>query len=230
MGTTRTAGGIQYILRRNRGQRNLRLHIGSRGEVIVSAPWNVPFSEADSFVENSTDWIEKQVSKVASHTFTTGDFVPYLGRKMSLIVIEGMSRYDIVDDKIIVSCRKQDIETVKKLIRKMYTETLRRIMEERVPHWCFRTGVPVPFFGVNRAKGKWGVCYPSEGRLYLSYMCATLPEDLIDMTILHEVCHLSFSGHGDRFWNLMKANMPDLAERKAGLAKLAKSGWNLNIV
>lgn len=230
MGTTRTAGGIQYILRRNRSQKNLRLHIGSRGEVIVSAPYHVPFSEIDSFVENSSAWIGKQVSKVAAHTYATGDFVPYLGKKMSLLVIEGTSRYDIVDDKIIISCRKQDTETVKKLIRKMYIETLAKIMDERVPYWCSRTGAPVPSFGVNRAKGKWGVCYPSENRLYLSYMCATLPEDLIDMTVLHEVCHLSYSGHGQRFWNLMRANMPDLDERKAGLAKLAKSGWNLNIV
>ena len=230
MDTVRKAGNTEYILRRNRGQKNLRLHIGSSGEVIVSAPYFASFSEIDGFVINSGPWIAEHVSKVSQHTYATGDFVPYLGRKMSLMVIRGTARYDIVDDKIIVSVPKENIESVKKVIRRMYTETVSDILSDRVPFWCSATGSPVPEFGVNRAKGKWGVCYPSEKRLYLSYMCATLPPQLIDMTVLHEVCHLRYSGHGKAFWNLMKRNMPDLEKRKAGLAELARSGWNLNIV
>ncbi len=61
-------------------------------------------------------------------------------------------------------------------------------------------------------------------------MCATLPENLIDMTVLHEVCHLVYGGHGKRFWDLMRSQMPDLEKRKAELASIAKSGWSMNIV
>ena len=50
MDTVRKAGNTEYILRRNRGQKNLRLHIGSSGEVIVSAPYFASFSEIDGFV------------------------------------------------------------------------------------------------------------------------------------------------------------------------------------
>ncbi len=233
MTTTRKAAGIEYTLRRNKGQRNLRLHLDPSGHVIVSAPYFASHEEIDSFVANSRKWILEHEQKVSSHSYTTGDFVPFLGRKMTLMVIEGQSRiarYDIVDDKIIITAKKQDVETIKATIRRMYTETLLDLLEKRVPYWCEKIGESVPKFGVNRAKGKWGVCYPSERRLYLSYMCATLPVDLIDMTILHESCHLRYSGHGRDFWGLMKANMPDLDERKARLGEIAKSGWNLNIV
>ena len=167
----------------------------------------------------------------ASHDYGTGDFVPFLGRKMTLMVIEGKaSRYDIVDDKIIVTCKNQDIKKIRQTIKQLYIDTIEKFLESRVPHWCNAIGVPVPAFGVNRAKGKWGVCYPQEKRLYLSYMCATLPEDLIDMTVLHEVCHLRYAGHGKDFWNLMKTHMPDLDKRKAGLREITKSGWVMNIV
>lgn len=231
METQRITAGISYTLRRNRNQRNLRIHIGSSGEVIVSCPYYTPETEINDFVIRSASWITSHLEKVADHSYTTSDFVPYLGEKKTLLVIEGKkARYDIIDDKIIVTARNQSIETVKKQIKALYIETIEDILKDRVPYWCAQVGVDVPAFGVNHAKGKWGVCYPLEKRLYLSYMCATLPRNLIDMTVLHEVCHLRYSGHGKRFWALMHKHMPDLDERKAGLSALVRSGWSMNIV
>ena len=231
METERNSAGISYRLRRNRGQRNLRLRIDPDGSVIVSAPYFAPYAEIDEFVEKSASWIADHTERVASHSYTTGDFVPYLGEKKTLMVIDGKkARYDVIDDKIIVTVRNQDINAVKKQIRALYIQTIMDILEKRVPYWCGELGLDVPEFGVNHAKGKWGVCYPAEKRLYLSYMCATLPQHLIDMTVLHEVCHLRHSGHGRDFWNLMKSRMPDTEERKKELKDLVATGWSMNIV
>lgn len=231
MESERNAAGISYRLRRNRGQRNLRLRIDPSGSVIVSAPYYATVAEIDEFVVKSASWIADHTGRVASHSYTTGDFVPFLGEKKTLMVIEGKkARYDVIDDKIIVTVRKQDIDAVKKQIRALYVGTVFDFLEKRVPYWCKELGLDVPEFGVNHAKGKWGVCYPLEKRLYLSYMCATLPQHLIDMTILHEVCHLWHSGHGRDFWNLMKSCMPDTEERKKELKDLVASGWSMNIV
>ena len=229
--TERNIDGISYILKRNRGQKNLRLHLSPEARVIVTAPYHASFREIDAFVLSSSSWISEHAAKASSHDWGTGDFVPYLGRKMTLMVIDGkIARYDIIDDKIIITAKNQDIKKVRQTIKQLYTDTIERLLEQRVPHWCNAVGVSVSTFGVNRAKGKWGVCYPQEKRLYLSYMCATLPEDLIDMTILHEVCHLRYAGHGKDFWNLMRTNMPDLDKRKAGLREITRSGWVMNIV
>ncbi len=231
MTTERSVDGIDYTLKRNRGQRKLRLHLDPYGKVVVSAPYFASYKQIDDFVSSSASWIEKYSQRVSSHSYETGDFVPFLGRKMTLMVLEGKkARYDIVDDKVMVTVRKPETEQVKKVIRKLYTDTIQTFMERRVPFWCREIGVEVPTFGVNRAKSKWGVCYTVEKRLYLSYMCATLPEELIDMTVLHECCHLRYSGHGRDFWALMKSEMPDLDEKKAHLNALVKSGWAMNIV
>ncbi|MBO4717349.1 MAG: DUF45 domain-containing protein, partial [Spirochaetales bacterium] len=163
MESERITEGISYKLIRNRGQRNLRLRIDPSGGVIVSAPYNAPNKEIDDFVSRSKPWIEKQLCKVADHSYQTGDFVPYLGEKKTLVVIKGnRASYDIVDDKIIVTARKCAIESVKKTIKRLYVETLEDILSERVPHWCYQLEIDIPEFGVNRAKGKWGVCYPAE--------------------------------------------------------------------
>ncbi len=231
MRTQRSTAGIDYTLVRNRGQRNLRVHLDPYGHPVVSAPYHLSQSEIDAFVASSAQWIEKHRAKVSCHDFRTGDFVPYLGNRVTLMVIEGRTRrYDVIDDKIIVTTRKGDVGEVKKVIKDLYVNTVRSYMDRFVPHWCSALGLEVPEYGVNRAKGKWGVCYPAEKRLYLSYMCATLPENLIEMTVLHEVCHLVYGGHGRDFWALMESRMPDLEKRKAELAVLAKSGWSMNIV
>ena len=231
MKTEKSAAGIDYTLIRNRGQRNLRVHLDPYGHQIVSAPYHTSQSEIDDFVTKSASWIEAHRSKISDHNYTTGDFVPYLGRKMTLMVIDGKkSRYDVIDDKIIITTRTNNIDQVKKQIKTLYIDTVKSFMDKLVPYWCNELGLKTPEYGVNRAKGKWGVCYPAEGRLYLSYMCATLDENLIDMTVLHEVCHLVYGGHGKRFWGLMESHMPDLEKRKAELAKIAKSGWSMNIV
>ena len=89
MKSEHTVNGIDYILVRNRAQRNLRIHLDPEGKVIVSAPYRLGQKQIDDFVANSEEWINKHKQKVASHSFETGDFVPYLGRKMGLLVIDG---------------------------------------------------------------------------------------------------------------------------------------------
>ena len=164
--------------------------------------------------------------------------IPLLGGVKALEVVDRpltsetrkMSQYSIDGEKIIVYAKNKDIGLVKKEIKKLYVDTVSKALASRVDYWAYEIGVEVPRYGVNNAKTKWGVCYPSQRRLYLSYMCAVLPYGLIDMTVLHEVCHLKINGHGRLFWVLMKEHMPDLDERKARLREISKTGVNLNLV
>ena len=205
---------------------------------MVSAPYYVPFSKVDGFVAANSQWIIQHVGLVPVHTYETGDMIPLLGGMRALEVVDRplttgsrkMSQYSVDNEKIIVYAKNKDIGLVKKEIKKLYVDTVSKVLASRVEYWADEVGVDVPRYGVNNAKSKWGVCYPTQGRLYLSYMCAVLPLDLIDMTVLHEVCHLKVHGHGNPFWALMKEHMPDLEERKARLREISKTGVNLNLV
>jgi len=54
----------QISLTINERSRRIRLSVKSDGEIVVSMPSNVPYSDALRFVESKTDWIIKQQSKV----------------------------------------------------------------------------------------------------------------------------------------------------------------------
>lgn len=224
-------GNIEYTLNRRKGQKTLRLRIGPNGEVRVSAPYYAPFNEVDSFVRKNIGWIEDQRRRKATFSYENGEQIPYLGKMLRLNIQRGKkAQYTIDDEEIVIIVPKQDIEAIRAIIKKIYIQTIKDIMDERVGHWCKALDFQVPSYGVNRAKTKWGVCYPKQDRIYLSYMCATIDEDLVDMTILHELCHLIVPGHTPAFWALMKKHMGDLDERKARLRELGKAGWCSNIV
>ena len=233
----REVQGVTYYLSRRRGMRNLRLRMDKQGLVMVSAPYSASVSKIDAFVSKYADKIKQFEKSVPQHTYQTGDSILLLGKERSLevridpLLKKTIAQYRIEDEKIVVIVCIEDIGLVKATIKQMYIDTVQKVLESRVQYWVDRVQAgPVSSFGVNRAKTKWGVCYPKERRLYLSYMCAILPYELIDMTVLHEVCHLKIAGHGPRFWALMKAYMPDLDKRKAQLREVSKMGLSYNLV
>lgn len=233
----REVQGISYCLVRKRGMRNLHLKFDNQGQVVVSAPYFVKLSEIEGFVVKCRSMIERVETNVPKHTYDTGDSIVLLGKPRTLEVVETpqikktMAQYGIEDEKIVVYVADKDIGIVETAIKQIYMDTVAQVLESRVPYWVKETQAgEVPVFGVNRAKTKWGVCYPRERRLYLSYMCAILPYELLDMTVLHEVCHLKERGHGPSFWALMKSHMPDLDKRKAQLREVSKMGLTYNIV
>ncbi len=233
----REVQGVIYYLNRRRGMRNLRLRMDKQGLVTVSAPYSASLSKIDAFVAKYADKIKQFEKSVPQHTYQTGDSILLLGKERTLevqldpLLKKTIAHYRIEDEKIIVKAGAEDIELVKAAIRQMYIDTVQEVLESRVPYWLDKVQAgPVLDFGVNRAKTKWGVCYPKEKRLYLSYMCAILSYELIDMTVLHEICHLKVSSHGPVFWALMKAYMPDLDKRKAQLREISKMGLSYNLV
>lgn len=233
----REVQGISYYLIRKRGMRNLRLRLNNEGCVVVSAPYSVKITDINNFVLRCESKIKRVEKNIPRHTYKTGDQILLFGKDRFLEVIESplqlktMAQYCVEDEKIIVYVKNKDIGLVKQAIKQMYIDTVAEVISSRIPYWVnmVQAGGPVNF-GVNKAKTKWGVCYPKERRLYLSYMCAILPYELIDMVALHEVCHLKVEGHGPAFWALMRSYMPDLDKRKVQLKEVSKKGFTYNLV
>ncbi len=233
----REVQGVTYYLNRRRGMRYLRLKFDKEGRVVVSAPYSISITKINDFVSKYADKISQVEKSVPQHSYQTGDTILLLGKERTLevqtdpLLKKTIAQYHIEDEKIIITVPLKDIGLVKGAIKQMYIDTVQKVLESRVPYWVNQTQAgQMPSFGVNRAKSKWGVCYPKERRLYLSYMCAILPYELVDMTALHEVCHLKVAGHGPAFWALMKAQMPDLEKRKAQLREVSKMGLTFNLV
>ncbi len=52
---------------------------------------------------------------------------------------------------------------------------------------------------INKSKSRWGSCN-SKKVINLSYFCLLLPPHLLELIILHELCHTREMNHSERFW------------------------------
>jgi len=85
-------------------------------------------------------------------------------------------------------------------------------------HWAARIGVKMPRIQVRRMQSKWA-SMSTAGRLTLNAELTTLPRDLGEYVIVHELVHLLAPNHGKLFKSFMFAYMPDWEEREKKLHK-----------
>jgi hypothetical protein len=92
------------------------------------------------------------------------------------------------------------------------TDNLRSL----VHHWASKIGVNVQQIHLRQMKTKWA-SMSTIGRLTLNTDVLTLPRELAEFVIVHELVHLLVPNHGKVFKCFMYAYLPDWEEREQQL-------------
>ncbi len=90
-----------------------------------------------------------------------------------------------------------------------------------VAEWADRLEVQPGRIQFREMYRKWGSC-SSKGNLTLNTALLTVPRDLAEAVVLHELAHLRVFNHGKDFKALMSAHMPDWVEREQRLDALMR--------
>jgi len=221
----------EYIVKRRRGQKTIRMHYNDRGVLIVSASPLVSQRRIEEFVEANRTWIEKNRAVFAEHTYSSGDTVPYLGESCLLMVVTGLENsVRFLDNTILVTTkRKASEQRVRTLLRTFYEKTILDVASPRVAYWCSVMGIPQPVIHSCNAKTRWAVCVPSRREIRFSAISATLDTGLIDMIVVHELCHLFHPDHSKAFWNKVAQYVPDVDEKERRLKDISRKGAHKNL-
>ena len=59
----------------------------------------------------------------------------------------------------------------------------------------------------------WGSCSP-RGTLSFNWRLVLAPVEVLDYVVVHEVCHLRFLDHSQRFWRLVERRRPHWREQR----------------
>lgn len=221
---------MKITVKKGRSRKNLRMHFDDHGTLIISAPYQASQSMIDSFIASSREWIEKNASKIPSHTYTTGDAFPFFGKTYPLFVLKGKKEVFLRDDGFYVFVPRPDtVSTVKKELYNYYSRKLFEYAQEKLPLFCSQMGLGLPTLEICNAKSRWGCCYRTKNLIKLSAITATLPYHLIDMTIIHELCHLVHDGHGEAFKTMLRTYVPSLKEKEKELKAISRSGSSRNL-
>lgn len=219
-----------YLLVRKRGQKSLRMHFKDSGVLVVSAPYHTPDKEIQNFIESNSAWIEKHKKIIPDHQFENGELISFWGKDRKLIVIKGKSSVSVTDDQILVcTVHPENKKSIQKCLYNFYSKMLLEYINTEAPRWLFPLNIKMPDFEICNAKTRWGCCYSTKYLIKISAITACLDESLIQMILVHELCHLRYHNHQKEFWMLLRSAMPDVDEREKELKAFDKTGKHRNL-
>lgn len=97
-------------------------------------------------------------------------------------------------------------DTIQEWLHKVVCEALRKqaksYLPQRLRYQSERCGLPFNKVSIRGSQSRWGSC-SSKKDINLSYFLMKLPSRLIDVVLIHELCHTVEMNHGPRFYALM---------------------------
>ncbi|MEI7672949.1 MAG: SprT family zinc-dependent metalloprotease, partial [Deltaproteobacteria bacterium] len=147
--------------------------------------------------------------------FVSGEKFLYLGEEYELCVIPGAYGPLVFDGKEFF-LREGCTHLGRWLFRDWYREQAAEYFSGRVRHYAGMTGARYSGIGISDAKGRWGSC-SSKGVLNFNWRLVMAPREVADYVVVHEVAHLRELNHSKRFWEKVRALMPDFPRAKRWL-------------
>jgi predicted metal-dependent hydrolase len=84
--------------------------------------------------------------------------------------------------------------------------------------------IPVGRVSVRNQRTRWGACSPS-GTITLNWRLVQTPDFVREYVLLHELMHRREMNHSRRFWVLVAACCPRMADARAWLKQEGKTLW-----
>ena len=180
---------LNYKLIR-RAQKTMMLKIVG-GELIVYVNQTAKLDDVERFISKHIRWIKKNLYK-QNNTLNTIKLLEENGQ----ILLFGA----LVDLPMIKSSQKESAI-------KFYLAN-RDYLISRINDFAERLKISVKKIGFSKSKTCWGVCN-SKNEIRLNERLCSLPKNLIDYVILHELAHVIYYNHSKQFWNLLETWLPN---------------------
>ena len=100
---------------------------------------------------------------------------------------------------------------IKNALKHFLTKEAKRILPEKVKFWAEKYNFFFEEVKITSARSRWGSCN-TKRRIALSCFLLLLSENLIDMVIIHELCHTEQMNHSEKFYARLRGILPNLNE------------------
>src|SRR6185312_3529701 len=196
--------------------------------VMVKAPADTSLEEVKKKLKRKAPWIIKQQSfflsfhpKTPARKFVSGETHLYLGRQYRLKIILDKEESVKLKGKFI-EVKTAHKSKAEQLVQKWYLQNAKTkfhfIAHELIG--SFKKYKVEPSSIVLRdMHTRWGSCTP-KGKLILNPELIKAPRGCIEYVITHELCHLIYHNHTQRFFALQTKEMPDWIKWKMKLEKM----------
>jgi predicted metal-dependent hydrolase len=174
--------GVLFFVRHPRARRYL-IRITDQGVVRVTVPRGGSQRQAEAFAQREHAWIEKQLQARAEREQRERE-----GRTTN-------------DGSGGTSDGRGDADR-RALIARAKEELPPRLLELAAQH-----GLTVTRISIRNQRWRWGSCSRA-GHICLNWRLVTMPDEVRDYVLIHELMHLKRMDHSAKFWKLVAAACP----------------------
>ena len=193
----------------------------TNGTLIASLPYFVPVREVQRLINANRDQLRVTLRRNSKgKTYHDGDLI---GKSHRLRVRTGpRESIKLINLEIIVTAKPdasttQTAQLVKDGVAKALRKEAKAYLPRRLSYLSMQSGLHYDRVRFTHAKSRWGSC-SSNGTISLNIMLMTLPNELIDYVLLHELTHTIHMNHSPAFWSQLE-NICQDAKRKRRLIK-----------
>jgi predicted metal-dependent hydrolase len=98
-----------------------------------------------------------------------------------------------------------------------------QVFDESLQRFAPQLGVSYKKLRLSSAGTRWGSA-SADGTIRLNWRLVHLKPEMIDYVVVHELSHLRHMDHSPQFWDVVASVLPDHAERRQALKRVALSG------
>lgn len=234
---------MEYQLIRSARRKTVALQV-SNSKVIVRAPKFVNTAYIDSLIKLKTTWLEQKITQqkkqaLLSPQYTLQALDANQINKPS-IYIDGLPHKIIIDfGKKCIIHNKEDnsitvilnpryqrhglssdlvIAKVKSDLEGWFKESIESYIKHNLARYSQQTSLYSTSYKVRKYKARWGSCN-NRGELSFNYLLKMLPNWVVDYVIVHELCHLKYMNHSNKFWLLVAQYFPEYQNAKQWISE-----------
>lgn len=202
---------MKYTIKRS-SRKTLAISIVD-GKVIVRAPYHVPMTLIESFVEEKKTWIESKLNSYRPVSFNMDQSSLRLFGEIYPLEFKVASKFNVkIDSSIVITHTKNMSED--KIIAKIedyFKKILYKYIDDKVSYYADKLGIEKPPFKIRRYKRLHGRCN-NRGELAFNLYLYHDRLDFIDYVVLHECAHILEFNHSKAFYAIIEKHMPNYKE------------------
>ncbi len=196
--------------------------------VSVKAPPGTSLEKVKEILKKKASWIIKQQSyflsfhpKTPPRKYISGETHLYLGRQYRLKIRKRKAEAVKLRGKFI-EVTTSDKSRVKDLVKVWYLKNAKmkfEIIANPLINRFKKYKVEPSSIVFREMPKRWGSC-TAKGKVILNPELIKAPKACIEYVIIHELCHLIYYDHTQKFIDLQTKEMPDWEKWKTKLEKL----------
>ena len=210
---------VEYTLICAKNRSSLLLQALPQGRIRLYAPTGYGLREADRLVRSKLDELDRAHAKMAESRQVQPDTLLYEGRRYRIVVERaGAARIALCGDTLSVKTPCSALEDINAQIKRWLARNALVKIRTCLDLWSPTVGKPYGRVTIREQKTRWGSC-SSKSTLNFNRKLIMAPPQVLEYVVVHELCHLIYLNHSERYWAEVRKRLPDYETWKKWLKK-----------